>query len=42
MQWIRIVALLLELLSIGLSNEQVVETVSARFCISKEEIEKWL
>ena len=42
MQWIRIVALLLELLSIGLSNEQVVETVSERFGLSKEEIEKWL
>ena len=42
MQWIRIVALFLELLSIGLSNEQVVETVSERFGISKEEIEKWL
>lgn len=42
MQWIRIIALLLELLSIGLSNEQVVETVSERFGLSKEEIEKWL
>ena len=42
MQWIRIVALLLELLSIGLSNEQVVETVSERFGLSKEELEKWL
>ena len=39
MQWIRIVALLLELLSIGLSNEQVVETVSERFGLSKEELE---
>ncbi len=34
--------LLLELLSIGLSNEQVVETVSERFGLSKEELEKWL
>ena len=34
MQWIRIVALLLELLSIGLSNEH--------FGLSKEEVEKWL
>ncbi|MEO3153692.1 hypothetical protein [Turicibacter sanguinis] len=42
MQWIRIIALLLELLSIGLSNEQAVETVSERFGISKEELEKWL
>ena len=42
MQWIRIIALLLELLSIGLSNEQVVETVSERFGLSKEELEKWL
>ena len=42
MQWIRIVALVLELLSIGLSNEQVVETVSERFGISKEELDKWL
>ncbi|MFR3994227.1 MAG: hypothetical protein ACLTZK_05275 [Turicibacter sp.] len=42
MQWIRILALLLEILSIGLSNEQVVETVSERLGLSKEEIEKWL
>ena len=26
----------------GLSNEQVVETVSERFGLSKEELEKWL
>ncbi len=42
MQWVRIVALLLELLSIGLSNEQVVERVSERFGVSEEKLNKWL
>lgn len=42
MNWLRIIALILELISMGLNNAEAIEEICRKFDVDFDEIKKWL